>query len=93
MLEGSILFDKDDPLFKVHFPGNPTVPGSIVIRELWKAIGNSSLRVKSSLNVRQFKFRKFMKPGQYSYRFEASDRGIKCTVFNNSVIYVTGVII
>lgn len=93
MLEGSIYFDKNDPLFREHFPGNPIVPGSVVIRELLKTAEDLGLNFQRPVTIKQFKFRNFLKPGKYKYILEQTTKGIKCSLLSDAGICVTGRII
>lgn len=90
MMEGFIFFDPEDPIFREHFPGNPIVPGSVVIRELFKIVGELGLNIKRPIEIRQFKFRNFLKPGKYKYILKETVKGVKCSLVSDSDIYVTG---
>ncbi len=88
-LEGSFFFDPADRIYADHFPGNPVVPGSVIIRAFMMAADKlcTEQRVRS---IGAFRFKKFVSPGEYPYRIELSGRDIRCSLFSGKSVAATG---
>lgn len=93
MIDGNIFFDPKDPLYLEHFPGNPVVPGSLVISGLYNESVKWELPVKTPMAIKDFKFKKFLKPGKYKYELNSEVSGVRCTIHKEGVIFATGVIL
>lgn len=88
-LEGSFFFDPQDSIYADHFPGNPVVPGSMIIQAFMLAAKElcAERRVRS---ICGFRFKKFLSPGKYPYRIEVFGREIRCSLLNGNSVIVTG---
>jgi 3-hydroxyacyl-[acyl-carrier-protein] dehydratase len=79
-LEGDVFFDPEDPIYRDHFPGKPVVPGSMIIHAFFEAIKTAGFK-PDYLSVKNFKFKHFLKPGNYRYRLEFGKTKIICRLF------------
>ncbi len=91
---GEFFFDPMDRIYKDHFPGNPVVPGSVIINAFSMAInkhfgGNPDMSLSQ---VNKFRFKKFTPPGLYDYSLSKEKSSVKCTLFNEGKAVATGVI-
>lgn len=93
MFQGIILFDVNNPIFKDHFPGFPVVPGSFIIRELYNIALNLNLNVTNPLKIEQFKFKTFLRPGEYKYKLIQTEWVLKCFLEHKGKTIVSGVIL
>lgn len=78
---GTFFFDPGDLIYKDHFPGNPTVPGTQIIRAFMESVK----RMAPSANhftIDNFKFRRFIKPGEYRYRIRQQPGFFSCELFD-----------
>ncbi|MFZ2448736.1 MAG: hypothetical protein WAW37_20430 [Syntrophobacteraceae bacterium] len=91
-VEGAFFFDPEDRIYADHFPGRPVVPGSVIIRAFMLAAKNLGAG-GSARAVRDFRFRKFISPGEYPYRVEISGEGLKCSLFNDNSVVATGMLV
>lgn len=88
-ISGFFFFDPDDRIYKDHFPGNPTVPGTQIIH----AFMESAKRIYPSAErflIENFKFRQFIKPGEYRYRIRQSPGFLSCELFDGETPAATG---
>lgn len=77
--EGVFDFDHNDPIYNSHFPGNPVVPGSIIIKAFMEvALENGIKRIKGLEN---FRFKKFIAPGEHYYSIEIVEKKIICRLY------------
>lgn len=90
MIKGVMSFDPNNKIFKEHFPGNPIIPGSLIINEFYNAAVSNNLNVNYPMEIMGFKFKKFLKPGNYQYILEKKTKGIWCTLFNKSTVCTSG---
>jgi len=89
MLTGTIEFCSDDAIYEDHFPGNPTVPGTLIINTFCGILAENGFQAESVTN---FRFRKFMKPGLWSYRVELDCLKAKAYLLKDQEQYCTGYI-
>ena len=89
ILKGVLLFDPDDPLYKDHFPGTPVVPGSLIIHGCTEVLKKAGIKSKIS-GIKNFRFKKFLSPGEYPYIIKIEPEKITCEIFNKNKKAVTG---
>lgn len=80
----------DHPTGAGHFPGNPIIPGALLLAEVLRAIAAAEgLRI-ASCNVKSAKFQHPARPGdsvEIEYSFTASGAlDFKCAVAENRVL-------
>ncbi len=93
-VNGKFYFDPDDPIYSDHFPGNPVVPGSLVIHAFLKAAARM-LTATSPVTVENFRFKKFLRPGKYDFQLQKiSSRDeimtLNCRLLAAEEVVVTG---
>ena len=86
--EGLFFFDPGDRIYRDHFPGNPVVPGSVIIHAFIRAHARAGQ--ERPVGVSNFRFKRFVSPGEYRYGMEGDSHGIRCTLFDNNRAVVTG---
>lgn len=80
--QGIFHFDSKDPIYAEHFPGRPVVPGSLIVWAFTQALVKNGFVLKT-INLDQFRFRRFIVPGSYHFSLVPSDSGIKCILYDN----------
>ena len=88
-MEGCFLFDPKDMIYETHFPGNPVVPGSLIIEAFRQVVRNKALD-RFPLQATRFRFIEFVKPGEYQYRIIPSTDSLKCFLFSGNRMLVSG---
>jgi 3-hydroxyacyl-[acyl-carrier-protein] dehydratase len=87
---GTFVFDSRDPVFAEHFPGQPVVPGSLIVQAFFQAvqafdIGGAYRRVE------RFRFKRFIQPGQYTFLLDQTQDGcLNCTLKAGRATVATG---
>lgn len=76
-LSGAFYFDPADPIYADHFPGCPVVPGSLIVQAFLKALRNSGMGIRPG-RIQDFKFRKFIAPGEYEFLLEKRGDSLRC---------------
>ncbi len=89
---GSFFFDPADEIYLEHFPGNPVVPGSIIINAFVNTLIKNNI-TSSNFKIKNFRFKKFISPGEYKFNVTADSSNYSCKLYNNEKAAVTGVII
>jgi len=89
-IKGTFYFDPSDRIYADHFPGNPVVPGSLIINAFLKALKKEGCN--KGYTIENFRFKEFVSPGEYSFNIEIDQNKIKCGLFRKSSAVVTGVI-
>lgn len=87
--EGVFYFDPEDAIYTEHFPGNPVVPGSMIIHAFLTAAREKGLASTFS-SLGNFKFRRFVSPGEYRYSLEPSGTDLRCRLFDGATVVATG---
>lgn len=90
-LYGLINFDHNDKIYNDHFPGNPIVPGSIIVNSFITILKKHKL-INGNYVISNFKFISFIKPGEYDFSIEYNDNIYKCKLKKNKNIMVKGAI-
>ena len=88
--EGYFLFDPEDPIYADHFPGNPVVPGSLIIDAFLTAARPAMERLGQCF-IENFRFRQFISPGRYAFRMERKTDGrTQCRLYDQGKVVVAG---
>jgi 3-hydroxyacyl-[acyl-carrier-protein] dehydratase len=90
--QGIFHFDSNDPIYADHFPGQPVVPGSLIVWAFTQALEKSGY-VLETVKLGPFRFRRFIGPGSYRYSLVPSDSGIKCVLYDNNKTVAEGVVL
>lgn len=94
-IKGIFYFDPLDRIYADHFPGNPVVPGSVIINAFLQA-GKEAGFSKGQLRIENFRFRDFVLPGDHAFSIQFHSDQMKCRLFQNisdaSKILVTGTV-
>ncbi len=91
MVKGTFFFDPGDVIYKSHFPGCPVVPGSVIVGAFVKAIKKSASRM-SDIQIQNFRFQAFVKPGVYAFFVEAKANRFHCRLMLEDKVMVKGII-
>lgn len=94
-IKGTFYFDPSDKIYAEHFPGKPVVPGSLIIHAFLKALKEEGFNQIQYI-IKDFRFKKFVSPGEYNFDIEMLQDQIKCKLFKNNLDLtkpiVTGII-
>jgi 3-hydroxyacyl-[acyl-carrier-protein] dehydratase len=92
-INGTFYFDPADRIYEDHFPGNPVVPGSVIVNAFLKAAEESGLWEGRPI-IENFRFKGFVSPGEHAYRIQFQTDRMECRLFrtdsNSSKELVTG---
>ncbi len=88
---GVFRFDPAHPLFAEHFPGAPVVPGSCIVQAFadeasrWAGgpdfpFAGPPRPIRPICEIRGFRFRRFVPPGDYAFRMERTGDGLRCSL-------------
>lgn len=88
-LQGTFFFDPDDRIYAHHFPGHPVVPGSMIVRAFMLA-GEKLGLCENLCAIENFRFKRFISPGEYAYNMAIFEDGLKCTLYDGPSVVVTG---
>lgn len=91
IMRGSFFFDPDDAIYGDHFPGNPVVPGSMIIQAFMLAADRIGA-YHGAFSISGFRFKKFISPGEYDYRIEIAGNDLKCSLFEGSSVVASGIL-
>ncbi len=88
--EGYFQFEPEDPVYEDHFPGNPVVPGTLII-DAFVTAARSVMEGQGGCSIDNFRFRHFISPGRYAFcmAFQADGR-VRCTLYDNGRKVVAG---
>ncbi len=92
-ISGTFLFDPTDKIYLEHFPGNPVVPGSLIIDAFVKALINNNIIILNDYTLNNFRFRKFISPGEYTFHITEAASFFSCKLLNGEKTVVTGEIL
>lgn len=82
-----LTFSPHDACFHGHFPGNPVVPGALVIALCLRRIETWTPR---RLRVRHFSFVRFAPPDTYTLTITEDGPAWRCTLRKGQDIYARG---
>jgi len=89
---GTFYFDPEDPIYRDHFPGNPVVPGSLIIHAFMETMDRSK-GADTGCTATRFRFKQFIPPGRYAFRLKPRPDGrTDCLLFDRDETVVTGVL-
>ncbi|MCU0822654.1 MAG: hypothetical protein MUC95_09330 [Spirochaetes bacterium] len=91
-IKGTFFFDPADKIYGDHFPSGPVVPGCIIIHAFLDA-ARDILENNDNLLIKNFRFTKFISPGEYNFDIDSQAGLLKCRLFSNDKSIVTGEII
>ena len=91
IVQGEFYFDPNDPVFHIHFPSFPVVPGSLIIDSFFKAI-KTCVPLPPNISIQFFKFIQFAKPGKARYEIKISETQIRCFLYQNQTMIAKGLI-
>ena len=89
---GTFHFHPGDKIYESHFPGNPVVPGSIIVEAFCRAIEEHVTKTEN-LIIENFRFKIFISPGKYRYSITGENNVLKCILYMNEKPAATGGII
>ena len=82
-----------DVIYADHFPGNPVVPGSLIIDAFMTAARPVLEERWEAFSVENFRFRHFISPGHYAFRVAArADGSMQCTLYDDGRTVATGIL-
>lgn len=88
-IEGTFFFDPEDGIYRDHFPSSPVVPGSLVIHAFLEALQNTPIK-HTELYINNFRFKKFIRPGEYSFTIDTETGYFMCRLYQNEKAIVSG---
>lgn len=88
-ISGSFLFDPTDKIYLEHFPGNPVVPGSLIIDAFVKVLITHNI-IQKGYTLNNFRFKKFISPGEYRFHITNVASVFSCKLLNGEKTAVTG---
>jgi len=89
VIQDEFYFDPNDPVYQVHFPSFPVVPGSLIIDAFLKAIQKNKT-LPDNITIQSFKFIQFAKPGHAKYEIKISETNSQCFLFQNQALIAKG---
>jgi 3-hydroxyacyl-[acyl-carrier-protein] dehydratase len=88
--KGNFFFDPKDPIYDDHFPGQPVVPGSLIIAAFLKVIEEKDIQPTA---IHGFRFKAFVSPGSYTYKLVINTGTIDCSLLHNGRKLASGKIL
>ena len=85
---GIFYFDPRDGIYRVHFPGYPVVPGSVIVHAFIKAAGQ--ILPLRGYSIERFGFRGFVTPGEYRFRLDVLGDRLKCRLYRGDRTLASG---
>lgn len=90
-LEFSLSFSPQDNCFQGHFPGNPVVPGSLILGLCLQAV-LQFYAPQQRLQVKKFSFLKFVRPQTYTLSIVSQKNIFSCVLAQDGLFFARGVI-
>lgn len=94
-IKGKFFFDPSDRIYTDHFPGNPVVPGSVIVNAFLEA-GKEAGFCDGPYTITDFRFRGFVTPGEHAFDILFNSGQLRCRLFQSSTdaskTLVTGII-
>jgi 3-hydroxyacyl-[acyl-carrier-protein] dehydratase len=87
--KGTFFFDPADRIYGEHFPGHPVVPGSLIVCA-FMAAARSLMTAEPAWSMENFRFRRFIIPGEYLYEIEVLQDRLWCTLYDGESVVLTG---
>jgi 3-hydroxyacyl-[acyl-carrier-protein] dehydratase len=88
-INGVFFFDPKDKIYQDHFPGNPVVPGSVILHSFITASKEAGL-FTGEFFIEKFRFRKFVSPGHYPYTVKHEKDRLICQLYDEEEVVVKG---
>ncbi len=82
-------FEPDDSCFHEHFPGNPVVPGSLLVGLCMQAL-REHRNETGPLLLKRFSFSRFASPGSYDLNIAKQEAIYQCTLSQDEHIFAQG---
>ncbi len=82
-IEGIFYFDPSDRIYEGHFPGNPVVPGSLIVNAFLEAAKRNGVQVEECI-LEGFRFKEFVSPGEYAFSIQFLSDRLKCRLYKNN---------
>ena len=93
ILSGEFYFDPEDFIYPDHFPGNPVVPGSLIIDAFIGVVQPVAKKHGMRWSVKNFRFRNFLSPGRYAFSVTGKhDGAMQCVLYDGECTVATGVL-
>ena len=90
--KGHFYFNPEDPVYADHFPGNPVVPGSLIVHAFMRVVQGQDNN-SNNWDIKNFRFKRFVSPGRYAYSIRDKGNGrLVCTLFDKDTEVVTGIL-
>ena len=90
MIKLTLRFAADHPTGAGHFPGNPIIPGALLLAEVLRSIGNATGQHFKECQIKSAKFLHPVRPGDsVEIEYAVSAQGIidfKCAVAGTRVL-------
>lgn len=92
-IKGIIQFDSNDKIYNDHFPGNPIVPGSLIINSLLQILLSKPKKCDNrNYTPCNFRFKSFVTPGKdYFYTIDLVESKAVCKLYDETNVYTTGI--
>ena len=81
-IKGIFQFDPCDKIYVEHFPGNPVVPGSVIVNAFLQAAEEAGLKDDACV-IKDFRFKGFVRPGEYAFSIQVHSDQLTCYLFQN----------
>ncbi len=90
-VQGIFFFDPEDRIYNEHFPGNPIVPGSLILYA-FITVAKKAGMIKGDCTIERFGFKKFVSPGRYSYKIHTQENRMECRLLEKERTLAAGTI-